>query len=64
MIEESAEEESEVDDLDQPHPKRARPAPKRTPGPRDQMAVLTNLKSLEVPEPYRRHIEKHGTDPA
>ena len=64
VIGESAEEESKVDDLDTPHPKRRRGAPKRTPSPRDQMEVLTNLKSFGVPEPYRKHIEKHGTDPA
>ena len=28
------------------------------------MEVLTNLVSFEVPKAYRRHIDKHGPDPA
>lgn len=59
---ELAEEESD-DHPQEPPPKRPRGASKRTPAPRDQMKVLTNLKSLRVPEPYHKHIEKYGTDP-
>lgn len=59
-----ADSEDKVSDSDEPSPKRRRAAPKRAAGPRDQMEALTNLKSIGVPEPYRRHIEKHGTDPA
>lgn len=60
----SEKDDNEDNDLDEPSPKRRRTASKRSPGPRDQMEILTNLETLSVPEPYWRYIEKHGTDPA
>ena len=64
LVDGSGDEENEANDPDEPIPKRRRVTPKRAPGPRDQLEVLTNLESLGVPEPYRRPVEKHGTDPA
>lgn len=58
------------DSLDEPSPKRQSTSPKLPPGipralqtPRDNMQALANIEYLEIPAPYQKYIDKHGTDP-